>query len=258
MEVQTSPPDNEAKSSGAGTPRPGKSRRGWKLVAWGALTVALILAASAGLWHLKYNKYRFHDSHYGIEVTDKRTEDQADQARARALGRVKRLRDAWQPWAMQHRELLQRMLAAKPDDYRVLDEVYEALPINPPANGLLDDVTPSEQGGVDLSWQPLGKLKTASAIDRVYSNPQDRARQRRMLTFGVDLRRRQFQKHHNVLLSNTISVGIAHLSLWASGRVTETQFIRRYVPGKPVSVAGPDNRFLPSYDFLQPEKGNAK
>ncbi len=235
-----------------------KSSNKLKPILWTTATIAVVGITAFTLWNLKYNKYRYHDSSYGVMITDRRTEEKANTSRSSVIARITQLREAWKPWATENQGLLRRMQNSSPADFGTMTLVYDSLPANPVGPASLTNFTGLERGAVVFSWQPSGRFDSSGAIDRVYNNPDDRAKQKHILSFTEHLRRKQFAEYHDVLVSNSMGVGTSHLSLWASGRVTETKIVRHFTPGQPAFAEGPTIQILPPFDFLKNKTGEVK
>lgn len=241
------------------TPRRDRGYK-WRFLLSSALLAVVIIGMPALLWNIKY-KNRFHEIRYGVQITDSKTKTVSEQSRSGALAHMQLLRASWRDWAWTHRNLLMRMRSAQPGNNQVMEEVYNSLPLAPPdpsltgtSNGTLSSQVGT--GGVIFSWQPLGRLGTQTDALRSAADPIALVQQRKMERYAAALRRQNFARFRDIELSKTMSLGQAHLTLWVSGRVTESVLVRQYTPGTPAYAEAPVKQVLPPYDFLDTPKEN--
>lgn len=186
---------------------------------------------------------------------DEMTPRVKEEARAKRIARVKMIREHWQNWALEHKELLTQMLNAQPHDQAMLARVYNALPQDPLKPGIPGfSYADLNSNGVQFGWQPIGKIKQNIADPLLLAkyNASQNSIGRRMLN--------DFAKHRDVELSSSMDIGPTNVTLWASGRVTEMTWIDGHVPGGPAFVEGEPQEIFPSYDFLkqQGDRGETK
>ncbi|HEY0073555.1 MAG TPA: hypothetical protein VGB77_05585 [Abditibacteriaceae bacterium] len=177
---------------------------------------------------------------------DQVSPDMAVSLQKARMKRVVLLRDKWKSWAAQNKEDLSQMLDG---DKNAQSKVWAALPILPEESGTIrqDDVT----GGIStFSWQPVMK-STFTASDPAEAqrkNQEVRAHAEKLLNEG-------FSRHRDIPISQSRNSGAKTLSLWASGRVTETETVRNTGAGKGQPASKEVSRELfPPYEFLS-EKG---
>lgn len=171
------------------------------------------------------------------------------------IDHAKMLRRKWQPWALQHKDMLRKMLRAGPNDEAAMLAVWSALPYpdypGKPKLGISSlDLRPVQDfkksldsRSPDFTWQALGKLNQ--------KGPPSGKR--------AEWLRQQFEAKRDIQLSRSTGHSSSILYLWASGRITETKKIKKnvmvMVKGKLrqgfESTEGPHREVVPPYDFLR-------
>ena len=64
-------------------------------------------------------------------------------------------------------------------------------------------------------------------------------------------RKNEFAKHHDVALATSVHGGRSHITLWASGRVTETTLVEQKPPVSGLSAYIDDEKEIePAFDFV--------
>ncbi len=222
-----------------------------RLAVWITMGAVVVVTATA-LWQLKFNKYRLHETRYGVTVTDKASEEKANKARDSAVAKTHTVRDAWRSWAWQHKTLLAAMLTASPNDKEAMVRVYDALPSTPEPLGInslfkLPASNDVENGALSFTWQPLDKLNTSGH----YTDAKAAAKDKMFEAFMANTRQKNFARYRDIELSKSVSLGGTKLTLWASGRVTEESRVRQFKPGGRAWADGPKKEILPPYDFLR-------
>ena len=130
------------------------------------------------------------------------------QASTQQLEQARQLRSHLQEWAQAKRSLLQSMVQARPDDLTALMSVYESLQRLPfplwPGDPRLGNGTEDAPFAIELpSRLTLPHLQRSQELMET-----------RM--------RRDFAEDRDLAVAQSVNVGPAHLTLWASGRVTRT------------------------------------
>lgn len=187
--------------------------------------------------------------------------------KAAHLAKAKLLREKWRPWAEKHKELLQRMLRAQSNDQTTLMTVYRTLP---------SDNIGGERGITSEDLVPRRDLR--SAINAKVPLFTWQAQGNKQVRFGNDFKgqaelktqydasQRQFMQRmqqnwivlRDVEISVSMNPGPSRISLWASGRVTESDTAWKpfsgMIDGKPVKgvapAYNPHRELTPPYDFL--------
>ena len=118
----------------------------------------------------------------------------------RRIARAKELREYWKIWAMKHKQILREMLGSTPDKSDSFWKAYAALPktLNPE-----DGLTPEELDDrkTPFIWLPFDSF----------------SRLTRNLTMEGLL------KFSDIPIAYSLNPGLKKATLWASGRITETE-----------------------------------
>lgn len=168
------------------------------------------------------------------QVYDPMDKDPAVRARARhqRIATALRLRDDLQDWAKRNLGLLRRMHQASPDDLAALLRVYAQLP---PCDTYLH---PNTLLSATAKFTVLGAPPTLSHL-RKSQEPLD-----------VRLRG-DFARYRDFRLSQSLNVGPKSITLWASGRVTETTWTERIVGHREIPDLKDTADIAPAYPFLK-------
>ena len=239
----------------------GKSGQRWVRIAvpLGA-TVFLVAAILAGHRNMDYHSpgtYQYLD--YGVlfrpPAVDARSSQMAAGARGKVLAKMRRLRLLWRPWALEHRAMLARMRAAGPGDLPALLDVWRALPIVPGWGlwkGCCGQMTPSalSAGWPQVAWLPGTRARLRSTRD-----PAAREADRKQKMSMSGILRSDFHRDRDIEIAMPVLGGVSKMTLWVSGRITETTQTHQYIPGKPAWIPGPVKDIDPPYDFLSPQEG---
>jgi hypothetical protein len=173
--------------------------------------------------------------------------DMAAPLQKARMKRVTLLRDKWKIWAARHKEDLSQMLAG---DKNAQAKVWAALPLLPEQSGTLRDED-INGGNSTFTWQPVMK-STFTASDPAKAQQQNQEAR----ALSVRFLREDFSQYKDIMISKSRNSGAKTISLWASGRVTETETVRNTGGSKGQSVFKEVSRELsPPYDFLL-GKGN--
>ncbi len=163
------------------------------------------------------------------QVFDPLDEDPAARNRARQqrIATALHLRGRLQGWAVRNAALLRRMRQANPDDFTALLNVYAQVP-------------PTRTSAGEAAFTGLGAPPTPSHLRRS-QEPLD-----------IDLRE-DFARYRDFRLSQSINTGRTFITLWASGRVTETTLTDRTIGRAPFfGFARKDTADIaPAYPFLR-------
>ncbi len=162
------------------------------------------------------------------------------------------LRDRWQPWAKNHRDLLIQMVHAQPSDAEALGRVYKAIPAipgrgsHPGESGISNDDLHTQ--GALFTWNAAGK--------RPVQAPSDQALTEQLAKSNIWFNKRMqddFSKYRDIRLTESVSTGRYHTVLWVSGRVTVMVDRDRFVGrGKPFEdYQEVQTEVSPAYDFLR-------
>jgi len=234
--------------------RPDKKRFNPYLVACVIVVVILIATGASMLWNTKQEGHdKYHDKYndtkllYGVHVVDENTEKAASLSRNAYLANAMVLRERWRPWALKHREVINRLLHAKSENYAALTQAYDALPVFPDADMHLANIDIDHPLSTDFTWNP--SLKAHS--NRESSDPEQQAKSLRVNKSVSENLRQDFARYHDIKISQSFNNGMSNIVLWASGRVTEESVVRQYTPGKPSQVKGAPRQIAPPYDFLK-------
>ena len=151
-----------------------------------------------------------------------------DRARRQRIATALRLRKQRQGWAERNAVLLRRMRQAGPDDLAALLRVYAQVP--PSINASAEDA----------AFTVLGAPSTLSHL-RKSQEP-------------LDVQHRQdFARYRDLRVSQSFNTGLTSITLWASGRVTETTLTGRVVGHTRMFAVDPKETadIAPPYPFLK-------
>lgn len=226
----------------------GAFRRQWPL-----LIVAGALFATAGmlytnLLHPQPAATSLNDERLSQNDLDSISRNPAanEKARQARLEKANKLREHWKYWAAQHRKLLSEMAQAKPGEYETLKRVFDALPAKPGKDPNMTGVISSDfRGpGTRYTWNPFIKAVITP------TDPVNRAHDQQGKTFIMDRAREDFNKYRDFRLSESENPGRHSMTLWASGRITETTTLAHSTPGKPVYYDSAPREIAPPFDFI--------
>lgn len=194
----------------------------------------------------------------------RRAQAQADHAKAVSqwLGmrpawvhRVGQLRDLWRYNALERQSVLKALIHAQPTDYDALKRAYAALSLpirgHVPGLNLVDLNSPNPQFSAEIAFAPhvIWALQPGPAEQAGGSKELTKARhEKRQIASGLI---QQFQQMRDIEISRSVNIGIGYVTLWASGRVTESIYRSQYIPGKPVLLPAIPVEIMPPYDFLR-------
>ena len=224
----------------------------WRSALVAVLLVGTVSIIATTLWDLKHNKYRFHDTFYGVVVTNSDSEQASTASRSQMLAKANLIRDQWHPWAYQHKILLAKMLQAKPNDQKTLTEVYEALPVY--AGGVGVTLVGSKSfnpEATDFGWQPANKGER-----KLLNVPARRTETLKMEHIMHLFLQKDFTQFRDVELSKSMAPGRSSITLWASGRITEMTLNRQHILGQPAFVRTAPKEIVPPFDFLHTTGGS--
>lgn len=227
-----------------------------------ATLASILMIGSAGIG-IMFNSYR-HASAQVLEISqegqdaksisDPLSPDPAVRvaAQQRHIERAIMLRDRWQPWAEDHRDLLTQMVHAQHSDAEVLGRVYKAIPARPGRGnhsgeaGISNDDLHTQ--GALFTWNASGK--------RPVQAPSDQAMTEQLAKSNIWFNERMqddFSKYHDFRLTESVSTGRYHTILWVSGRITVMVDRDRFVGhGKPFEdYQEVQTEVSPMYDFLR-------
>ncbi len=150
------------------------------------------------------------------------------------------LRQHLRGWALQHAPLLRQMRHAAPNDLAALIRVYpqEPLPGRYPGDPRLQEQGKEE----NLAFTGLSAPLTLSHLQHSHE------------AFAEGIRE-DFAKYRDFRLSQSINTGRSSVTLWASGRVTETTLVDQKVErGKPILMSRVESTDIAlPYAFLFPQ-----
>jgi hypothetical protein len=152
----------------------------------------------------------------------------SDRMRPARLDKVKLLRAKLRPWAIKNKGLLKAMLKAKPGDETALQAVINAIPANPGSQGLgitPEDLMPQRDhqaaalaGTPMFTWQASSKNKAPANLDP--KRRDEYARSMRMSNARIS---NNFALYRDFEVSTSMGFSRSRFTLWASGRVTESE-----------------------------------
>lgn len=166
------------------------------------------------------------------------------------IARAQELRAKWQPWAQTHQAELKRMLHASPNDRAVLTAVWNALPTNTSEG---DSAIPNKEllSGVGAPWSWSPQVKD---IDNVIAHA-DTDSQKQLLkakAYRAQQVIKNFSARRDVIMSEPIPNGPSKICLWASGRITDEQWVLNPQRGRGKSSFVPKSEEIESsFDFLR-------
>ncbi len=190
------------------------------------------------------------------ESRQREVQARSERMRPARLDRVKLLREKLRPWAIQHKQLLKAMLKAQHGDETALRAVIDAIPANPGSKGLgitHEDLMPRRDhkaaalaGTPMFTWQASSKHKAPANLDP--KRREEYARSMRMLNARVS---NNYARYRDFELSTSMGFSRSRLSLWASGRVTESEPQSRPYKNGFTLQDGAHREILPRYDYLK-------
>ena len=156
------------------------------------------------------------------------------QAGAEQLEQARVLRAHLQGWAESNRAPLQRMACAQPDDLAALMAVYDSLQRLP--FPLWDGDPRLSRGNEDAQF-------TIGLPSRLTLTHLQRSQE-----LGETRMRRDFAQFRDLVVTESQEVGGAHLTLWASGRITRTTARDQFMGhGKLLRTAGSEQEVMPAF-----------
>ncbi len=156
------------------------------------------------------------------------------QAGTAQLEQARQLRAHLQGWAQSNRALLQSMAHAQPDDLAALMSVYDSLERLP--FPLWDGDPRLGRGSEDASFS----IELPRRLTQIHLQRSQELAETRM--------RRDFAQCHDLAVSESVNVGAAHLTLWASGRVTRTTARDQFMGhGQLIRTAGIEQEIVPAF-----------
>ena len=160
-----------------------------------------------------------------------------------AVDKAKELRAKFRPWALAHKDIIQKMLSAKPNDEAALQTVFDAIPISSKEAGFAskEDL----MGEPPFAWGSLEKLAGTTSRAK-----QDETLQRAMKEERGNIRQ-NFHDYQDMPVASSVNSGGWGVVLWVSGRVTQYTVVnsRDSRPGR-VGSATNKKEILPPYDFF--------
>ncbi len=156
------------------------------------------------------------------------------QAGAGQLEQARQLRAHLQGWAHSSQALLQRMARAQPDDLAALMAVYDSLQRLP--FPLWDGDPRLGHGNEDAQFTiVLPSRLTLAHLQRSQGLAETRMR-------------RDYAQFHDLAVTQSQEVGAAHLTFWASGRITRTTARDQFMGhGKLLRTAGSEQEIVPAF-----------
>lgn len=223
----------------------------------GTVAITMFLLAIGVFGGLTYLQLRAGAPIDPATAQNEELEQKVEATRPARLAKIKELREKWRPWAEKHKELLKRMLNAKLSDRVALMAVYSVIPATPDASDKTKvagitrrDLVPDDPavlvrtGAPSFTWQPLDKLSQPKM------DPKFKETYRRQKLFIAARLQENFARLRDIELSRSVNVGRSQLSLWASGRITESEAVRQPYRNGHILVDGPHQEVQPPYDFL--------
>lgn len=218
-----------------------------KIIVVSTFLFVMAIIIISGLLYLQHRASQTYIS--SSESRKRRAEEMAAESRGPRLVKARRMREQWQTWAIKHKSELKRMLNATTKDQTALSVVWEKLPI-----GLEDGQAGMKAQEVigepnAFTWQPVAKGgHLSSNVSAEWSNrvaASNRAMQMQ--------RQKNFVLLKDIEISRSMNPGTSQLSLWASGRITESKTVvnPNHRSGQPAFVELAPQEIEPPYDFLK-------
>ena len=162
------------------------------------------------------------------------------------INKAKHLREAWQPWAVKHKDTLHAMLNPQPGrEKEALSRAYEALPPD-----LTDDGTTGiryrdlDSGGLGYTWPAVSKLHGKPSSDSKKLG-QAVAKEQEYTSKHLQT---QYEKFHDIEIASSVNAGPTHTTLWASGRITVATSEIVHSPRGSTLKEGIPREIAPPYD----------
>ncbi len=171
--------------------------------------------------------------------------------KAVVLSQVKEFRDAWRQWALNHKDEVRAMLRSSPTDQAAFQKVYDAIPRFPQkedAGFTLADLSKPPSSPAVYTWSHHIEQYVESPHQA--ADPTAHGRHSKTVSFTQETQRHNFATYHDIALTTSVNYGVDFLTLWASGRITETTIPYVLEPGKNRVEATTEHEIEAPYDFL--------
>ena len=164
-----------------------------------------------------------------IEPTDPQVKQRVAQFRV--------LREKWKPWALQNKVQLQAMLNDKSANPATLEAVWQVTPANPDRTIPNFTLRSLEKPGVKFGWQPGSRRWKPDDKDKPSVDAE---------------RQRIFGEYHDIVLSSSINTGRSKTVFWASGRITQNDWVEnpKQGPDDNALIQAEPKELEPPYEFL--------
>lgn len=177
----------------------------------------------------------------------------AQKQQSAKVSQARLLRDKWRPWALKNQRELKQMLGAQPSDESALKVVWDKVPAwsTQTDGGITDADLNSVQA--PFSWNAIEKETKIGREDNQdhAATPKEIADYTAARQFAQKQIRDDFVALRDIKISESIDTGSSTISLWVSGRVTESKLIPQTIIGQPAFAQGPIQEIEPPYDFLR-------
>ncbi len=203
------------------------------------LAMMALLISGGTLASLTYLQGQANKGQYAQQ--NKYVPDMAPALQNARKKKAAELRERWRVWAIEHKADLKRMLNG---DKNAQNLVWQSLPTLPESpSPLTHDIL--DAGVCEYSWQPVLKISDWSTFQ---SSEGGKAQMRHNMQ--VDLQN-GFQDYQDIWIAKSGNSGSKTVSLWASGRVTETETVENtpHRSGQP-TFKEVSRELVPPYHFL--------
>lgn len=197
----------------------------------------LALLALATFFLIRQKAANDYKDRFAAVVADPRQDVELNKQR---IAVAKEVREKMKPWALAHKDLLKKMMAANANNSAIALEVFTKVPAETRGPKAVVTIEDRKKGPTNFTWQ---------ALENDYVRPN--ATPSQVGTFRKQEIASDFARQHDVLLSSSMNPGLSHIDVWASGRITETTIpINPRVSGQPVYGDPVSKEIIPPYDFL--------
>ncbi len=167
------------------------------------------------------------------------------------ISQVGEFRAGWQQWALLHKDEVRAMLRASPNDQQAFQKVYDAIPRFPQkedAGFTLNDLSRPSVGPGSYTWSHHVERYVESPHQAV--DPVAHGRHLKAVSFTQETQQHNFATYHDIALTTSATPSVDCVTLWASGRVTETTHPYVLEPGRRFVESITEREIEAPYDFL--------
>lgn len=210
------------------------------------VVVSLITIAAAGLW-IGFLLYRMNSPVHVTQDVSAQSLLDTPEAKTARLEKAKLMRAHWQKWAMKNKVVLREMLNPHSSGEAAFDRAWQSLPPT-----LTDDGSTGitygdlESKGTDFTWNAVAKSNNKVASPSPTQNKIATDEKH----YISKLNQEMYDKFHDIQIAQSINTGPDTVTLWASGRITQTTDQVIHEPRGTTLRKGDPQEIVPPYDTL--------